>query len=500
MPHEFPEDFLRPDHRSPLADIDESFIFDFTTYADELGDHQRWSRWEDLEALMKGPEPRPDWVVTSSGAIDTDLGILKTGKEADVFLLERGDPAPHRRGGRHGRQALSRHRPPHLPPRRSYTEGRSMKRSRDNRALKRKSTWGKQVAAGEWAISEWNALRRCWELGLPVPYPVQIDETEILMEWITHDGETAPRVSQVRPDRSVVEGYYEQLRDAMSTLAQAGLVHGDLSPYNTLAAGDRLVIIDLPQMVDLVGNPRGHGLPAARLRQHGRLVPLAGARHRRARPLRGADGARVLGSPREAHPRTRRRGHHRRGPRPTAGTRRPVAVRVATGRAGPARPGTRAARALGRGGRCSSGARSPPGDEEDVRRAGGVVLPQIARQPGRPLPHDALLPTRALRRPRTTPRPPTHGPTPGRMRVAEPTTCSARALHDHAIDLALAAWAADRSDRRRDGRARARARVGGVRRRRPARARAGPRPHGRHRRRSGRHGGGEPRCVPRRRE
>jgi RIO kinase 1 len=64
-------------------------------------------------------------------------------------------------------------------------------------------------------------------------------------------------VSQVRPDRSVVEGYYEQLRGAMATLAQAGLVHGDLSPYNTLAAGDRLVIIDLPQMVDLVGNPRG---------------------------------------------------------------------------------------------------------------------------------------------------------------------------------------------------------------------------------------------------
>jgi RIO kinase 1 len=34
-------------------------------------------------------------------------------------------------------------------------------------------------------------------------------------------------------------------------------VHGDLSAYNILAAGDRLVIIDLPQMVDLVGNPAG---------------------------------------------------------------------------------------------------------------------------------------------------------------------------------------------------------------------------------------------------
>ena len=256
-----PEDFLRPDDRSPLEGIDESFIFSYDTYADELGDGQRWSRWEDLEALMKGPEPRPDWVVTSSGAIDTELGILKTGKEADVFLLERADP--HDPDGAvvmaAKRYRDTDHRTFHRAA--SYTEGRSMKRSRDNRALKRKSTWGKQVAAGEWAVSEWNALRRCWELGLPVPYPVQIDETEILMEWITHsvDGvvDTAPRVAQVRPGPAVVEGYYEQLREALYTLVQAGLVHGDLSPYNTLAAGDRLVIIDLPQMVDLVGNPRG---------------------------------------------------------------------------------------------------------------------------------------------------------------------------------------------------------------------------------------------------
>jgi RIO kinase 1 len=34
-------------------------------------------------------------------------------------------------------------------------------------------------------------------------------------------------------------------------------VHGDLSAYNLLAAGERLVIIDLPQIIDLVGNPAG---------------------------------------------------------------------------------------------------------------------------------------------------------------------------------------------------------------------------------------------------
>jgi RIO kinase 1 len=259
--HGFPAEFLAAEPRDPLADIDERFVLDFTTYADELGDHQRWSRWEDLEALMRGPEPRPDWVVTSSGAIDTELGILKTGKEADVFLVERADPhADPLVPGSAVVMAAKRyrdtdHRTFHRAA--AYTEGRSMKRSRDNRALKRKSTWGKIVAAGEWAISEWTALRRCWELGLPVPYPVQIDETEIMMEWITHDGETAPRLAQVRPGPDVVAGYYDQLRDALATMAQAGLVHGDLSPYNTLAAGERLVIIDLPQMVDLVGNPQG---------------------------------------------------------------------------------------------------------------------------------------------------------------------------------------------------------------------------------------------------
>jgi RIO kinase 1 len=30
--------------------------------------------------------------VTSAAAVDTELGILKTGKEADVFLLERAVP------------------------------------------------------------------------------------------------------------------------------------------------------------------------------------------------------------------------------------------------------------------------------------------------------------------------------------------------------------------------------------------------------------------------
>lgn len=237
--------------------IDPAGILDSWRTYDDLADGQRWSTWAGVEPLCRGPEPRPDWVVTSQGAIDTELGILKTGKEADVHLLERADP--HDPGGgvvmAAKRYRSTEHRSFHRAA--AYTEGRSVKRSRDERALKRKSTWGRQVAAGEWAVSEWNALVRCWNLGLPVPYPVQIDGTELLLEWISHDGETAPRLAQTRPAPDLLAHYYEQLRDALVMLVREGLVHGDLSAYNVLAAGDRLVLIDLPQIVDLAGNVAG---------------------------------------------------------------------------------------------------------------------------------------------------------------------------------------------------------------------------------------------------
>ena len=121
----------------------------------------------------------------------------------------------------------------------------------------RAAAFGRAVAAGHWANAEWESLKRCWLAGLPVPYPVQIDGTELLMEWITHDGETAPRLAQTRPSPELLRSYFDQLREALAMMAQHGIVHGDLSAYNLLAAGDRLVIIDLPQVLDLVANPKG---------------------------------------------------------------------------------------------------------------------------------------------------------------------------------------------------------------------------------------------------
>ena len=64
-------------------------------------------------------------------------------------------------------------------------------------------------------------------------------------------------MAQSRPPRELLEVYFEQLREALCTMARLGLAHGDLSAFNVLATEDRIVIIDLPQMVDIVGNPQG---------------------------------------------------------------------------------------------------------------------------------------------------------------------------------------------------------------------------------------------------
>jgi RIO kinase 1 len=245
---------LSAPHRT--SDLDPLFDVDYRAF-DEPDEGQRWSTWHDVQALCRGPEPRPDWVVTSRAALDTELGVLKTGKEADVFLVERAvpdDPAQQVVLAAK-RYRSEEHRTFHRSS--AYTEGRRTRSSRDARAMAKRTSHGRSVAAGQWAWAEWEALGRFWSAGVPVPYPVQIDGTEILMELVTVDGRPAPRLAQARPPRALLAGYFDQLRDAMAALAALGVAHGDLSAYNLLAAGDRLVLIDLPQAVDIVANPAG---------------------------------------------------------------------------------------------------------------------------------------------------------------------------------------------------------------------------------------------------
>lgn len=212
-----------------------------------------YSTWD---VATHGPEPRPDWVVTELVAIDTELGLLKTGKEADVHLLSRAVPDGRQMIVAAKRYRGAEHRMFHRDA--GYTDGRRVRKSRERRALARRSEFGRELAAGQWAGAEFAALTALWELGAPVPYPVQLYGTELLLEFIgTPDGGAAPRLAQVRPDGQLLASLFEQCVAAMRLLARAGYAHGDLSPYNLLVADERLVMIDLPQIVDLVANPQG---------------------------------------------------------------------------------------------------------------------------------------------------------------------------------------------------------------------------------------------------
>lgn len=258
----------QPDYlkRSPRRRLESSDV-------DTPEEGDRWSTWDQSTAGERGPRPYPDWLVTELAAVDTELGMVKTGKEADVMLVRRRVP-----GGREcllaaKRYRSSEHRMFHRDA--GYLEGRRVRESRVNRAMSSRSSFGRSAIAGQWAAAEFSALYRLWEVGgelgvRVVPYPVQIVGTELLLEFLgTPDGQAAPRLAQLRPGPEELRDLWGQLLDALTVLARCQIAHADLSAYNILVHDGRLVLIDLPQVVDVVSNPNGPGFLARDVRNVG---------------------------------------------------------------------------------------------------------------------------------------------------------------------------------------------------------------------------------------
>jgi len=224
---------------------------------DGLPEGDRWSTWDQPTASERGPRPYPGWLVTELAATDTELGILKTGKEADVFLLRRGVPGTDRScllAAKRYRSA--EHKMFHRDS--AYLEGRRARKSRVSRAMANRSAVGREMIALQWANAEFAALVQLYRAGVPVPYPVQVLGTEVLLEFIGDpDGTGAPRLAETRPRGRELAGLWTQLVQALAELARHGLAHGDLSAYNVLVYDGRLVLIDLPQVIDVIANPRG---------------------------------------------------------------------------------------------------------------------------------------------------------------------------------------------------------------------------------------------------
>jgi RIO kinase 1 len=224
---------------------------------DGLAEGDRWSTWDQSTPTERGPRPHPKWLVTELAAVDSELGILKTGKEADVFLLRRGVPGTDRScllAAKRYRD--TQHRLFHRDA--GYLEGRRTRDTRVSRATASRTAFGREAIAGQWANAEFAALCQLHRARVPVPYPVQIVGTEVLLEFIgDEDGTGAPRLAETRPTAKQLAQLWEQLVESLRTLARHGLAHGDLSAYNLLVHRGRLVMIDLPQVVDVIAHPNG---------------------------------------------------------------------------------------------------------------------------------------------------------------------------------------------------------------------------------------------------
>ncbi len=220
-------------------------------------------RWDDDEPdpeattytdATHGPEPVPDWVITEDAARQFERGILKTGKEADVHLVERVLGAD--------RNVLAAKRYRDVQERNFRNDAKYRRRTGDRRtdlAMAQGTRLGMGFRAQLWIQTEFDTLSRLWSAGAPVPNPVQMRDNELMLEYLGDEEEAAPRLVHATSgrDREQVADLFRQTADALRIISSCRIVHGDLSVYNLLVWDDRVFVIDFPQAVDPLLNTDG---------------------------------------------------------------------------------------------------------------------------------------------------------------------------------------------------------------------------------------------------
>ena len=215
-----------------------------------------------MRELLAPNRPAPAWLIEHSFE-DHRLGVLKSGKEAEVFLVERRSP---------DRSCLLAHKRyrPRRPARGELRELGFSKRTvyrhdqvyragwnlnaRDRRAVAGATDYGRRLKGQVWPMNEMAMLERAWRAGASVPYPVERTDDGVLMEFIGNREQAAPRLVDARLETAELPEAFEQLVESLRALTAAHVVHADLSVYNLLWWRGRLVIIDLPQAVDVTEN------------------------------------------------------------------------------------------------------------------------------------------------------------------------------------------------------------------------------------------------------
>ena len=190
----------------------------------------------------------------ADGVIDEVLGRLKSGKEADIWLVRRADAIVAAKVYKdRDRRSFKNNA--------DYKEGRDVRNSRTRRAIESGSTFGREAEEQAWKTAEADALQLLHASGVRVPRPILFTEGVLLMEIVVGvDGQPAPRLIDVADLRASAKSLYQDLRAQLNRMLCCEIIHGDLSAYNILAGIAGPTIIDFPQIVSPSHNSRAENL------------------------------------------------------------------------------------------------------------------------------------------------------------------------------------------------------------------------------------------------
>ncbi len=189
-------------------------------------------------------------VLIADGIIDEVLGRLKSGKEANISLVRRGEQVLAAKVYKDRATRSFKNNA-------DYKEGRKVRNSRTQRAIEGGGRFGRDAAEQAWKSAEADALHKLSGRGVRVPNPVMFYEGVLLMDLVRDaEGRPAPRLIDTAIDRDAAVAVYADLVAQIISMLCCDVIHGDLSPYNILAAAEGPTIIDFPQVISAAHSSR----------------------------------------------------------------------------------------------------------------------------------------------------------------------------------------------------------------------------------------------------
>ena len=192
--------------------------------------------------------PKSIQPLIEDGLVDEVIRSLMSGKEAQVFLVRCGEEIRCAKvykdvADRSFKKAVQ------------YQEGRKIRNSRRQRAMEKRSKFGRDQQEVVWQRAEVDALYLFAKAGVRVPKAYGLFGGVLLMELITGaDGEVAPRLNDITMSAEQAVRDHATVMNFVLRMMCVGLVHGDLSEFNVLQDEEGPVIIDLPQVVNAASN------------------------------------------------------------------------------------------------------------------------------------------------------------------------------------------------------------------------------------------------------